>query len=105
MNDKTQRVTMATQSLSDAVSSSIDITPTWGEVGNIIRRLIRAGELSAFEHMEVEMARAFAACQALQAIQKDLPDDLREIACAVTAAEMAKQGFGPSSTKGKEAAQ
>ncbi|WP_407238134.1 hypothetical protein [Escherichia coli] len=39
---------------------TIDMTPTWGEVGNIIRRLIRSGELSAVEHMETEMARAFA---------------------------------------------
>lgn len=72
---------------------TIDMTPTWGEVGNIIRRLIRSGELSAVEHMETEMARAFAAAEALQAIQAKLPDDLREIAARVVDVELAKQGI------------
>ncbi|WP_421526565.1 hypothetical protein [Pseudomonas yamanorum] len=82
---------------------TIDLTPTWGEVGNIVRRLIRGGETKAIEKMDVDLARAFAAAQALQAIQKDLPDDLREKACAVINAEMTKQGHGPDThTKGKE---
>ncbi len=82
---------------------TIDLTPTWGEVGNIVRRLIQGGETKAIEKMDVDLARAFAAAQALQAIQKDLPDDLREKACAVINAEMMKQGHGPDThTKGKE---
>ncbi|EIE9938031.1 hypothetical protein GIW79_22840 [Pseudomonas sp. PA-7-1E] len=82
---------------------TIDLTPTWGEVGNIVRRLIQGGETKAIEKMDVDLARAFAAAQALQAIQKDLPDDLREKACAVINAEMTKQGHGPDThTKGKE---
>ena len=82
---------------------TIDLTPTWGEVGNILRRLIQGGETKAIEKMDVDLARAFAAAQALQAIQKDLPDDLREKACAVINAEMTKQGHGPDThTKGKE---
>lgn len=82
---------------------TIDLTPTWGEVGNIVRRLIQGGETKAIEKMDVDLARAFAAAQALQAIQKDLPDDLREKACAVINAEMTKQGYGPDThTKGKE---
>ncbi len=85
---------------------TIDLTPTWGEVGNILRRLIQGGEVAAIKHMDVDIARAFAAAQALQAIQKDLPADLNEIACSVIAAEMTKQGHGPaSSTKGKEVQQ
>ncbi|SON76129.1 conserved hypothetical protein [Xanthomonas citri pv. fuscans] len=85
---------------------TIDLTPTWGEVGNLIRRLIQGGETATVEQMDVDIARAFAAAQALQAIQKDLPDDLREIACAVVEAEMTKQGHGPHSrTKGKETQQ
>lgn len=82
---------------------TIDLTPTWGEVGNILRRLIQGGETKAIEKMDVDLARAFSAAQALQAIQKDLPDDLREKACAVINAEMTKQGHGPDThTKGKE---
>ena len=49
--------------------------------------------LSAVEHMETEMARAFAAAEALQAIQAKLPDDLREIAARVVDVELAKQGI------------
>ena len=83
--------------------TTIDLTPTWGEVGNIVRRLIQGGETKAIEQMDSELARAFAACQALQAIQKDLPDDLREKACAIIDAEMTKQGYNPNAkTKGKE---
>ncbi|EFH6694735.1 hypothetical protein GNY16_20305 [Escherichia coli] len=82
---------------------TIDLTPTWGEIGNIVRRLIKGGETKAIEKMDVDLARAFAAAQALQAIQNDLPDELREKACAVINAEMTKQGHGPDThTKGKE---
>lgn len=85
---------------------TIDLTPTWGEIGNIVRRLIQGGETKAIEKMDVELARAFAAAQALQSIQNELPDDLREKACAVIDAEMTKQGHGPNTrTKGKESQQ
>lgn len=85
---------------------TIDLTPTWGEIGNIVRRLIQGGETPALEKMGVDLARAFAATQALQAIQNELPDDLREKACAVIEAEMTKQGYGPNTgTKGKESQQ
>lgn len=82
---------------------TIDLTPTWGEVGNIIRRLIQGGQVAAIEQMDADIARAFAAAQALQAIQEELPDNLREIACSVVDAEMTKQGHGPATrTKEKE---
>lgn len=72
---------------------TIDLTPTWGEIGRIYVRLAESGETKAAGAMRSEVARAFAASQALLAIQSDLPDDLRERAARVVDEEMAKQGF------------
>ncbi|ERZ09678.1 hypothetical protein [Pseudomonas aeruginosa] len=72
---------------------TIDLTPTWGEIGLMYARLAESGELAAIREMRSEIARAFAAAQALQAIQSKLPDDLNETACKVVTEELAKQGF------------
>lgn len=77
---------------------TIDMTPTWGEIGNIYARLAASGETKALAGMRSEAARAFAAAQALQAIQSRLPADLLEDVCRVMDAEMTKQGF-PASQK------
>jgi len=81
---------------------TIDLTPTWGEIGNIVIRLMLTGETGALEHMRTEVARAFAAAEALQKIQAQLPDDLSELACKVMAAELAKQGVSPTPSTTKE---
>ncbi|HBN8448280.1 TPA: hypothetical protein ACPWIG_005189 [Pseudomonas aeruginosa] len=72
---------------------TIDLTPTWGEIGLMYARLAESGEVAAIREMRSEIARAFAAAQALQAIQSSLPDDLNEAACKVVTEELAKQGF------------
>ncbi|HBP5913472.1 TPA: hypothetical protein NI803_004623 [Pseudomonas aeruginosa] len=72
---------------------TIDLTPTWGEIGLMYARLAESGEVAAIREMRSEIARAFAAAQALQAIQSSLPDDLNETACKVVTEELAKQGF------------
>ncbi|MEN4967113.1 hypothetical protein ABE562_22305 [Brucella intermedia] len=72
---------------------TIDITPTWGEWANVYRRLAESGEANAIRELRPDFAHAFAAAQALQAIQSKLPDDLNEIACQIVAEEMKKQGF------------
>jgi len=72
---------------------TIDITPTWGEWANLYRRLAESGEANAIRELRQDFARAFAAAQALQTIQSQLPDDLNELACKVVADEMKKQGF------------
>lgn len=79
----------------DRKITTIDLTPTWGEIGNVYTRLAASNEQKALEGMKSEVARAFAAAEALQQIQQHLPDDLREIACKVMAAELAKQGVAP----------
>lgn len=72
---------------------TIDLTPTWGEIGNMYTRLAESKEVKAIQGMRSEVARAFAAAQALQTIQSQLPDELNELACKVVADEMKKQGF------------
>lgn len=73
-------------------------SPSWGEVGNVVIRLMLTGDKAALEHMTTDVARAFAAAEALRQIQGQLPDDLNELACSVTAVELAKQGIQPKAS-------
>lgn len=86
----------------DTKVGTIDLTPTWGEIGNIYTGLAASNEQAALGAMHSEAARAFAAAEALQQIQAQLPDDLREIACRVMAVELAKQGIASKTTADKE---
>jgi hypothetical protein len=83
-------------------TGTIDLTPTWGEIGNIYTRLAASNEQAALSQMHSEAARAFAAAEALQQIQAQLPDELREIACSVMAVELAKQGITGKQPTNKE---
>ena len=74
---------------------TIDLTPAWGEIGNLYVRLAESGEVKALAGMRREAAKAFAAAQALLAVQKDLPADLAERVRDVIRAEMTKQGYAP----------
>ncbi|EME4608261.1 TPA: hypothetical protein R4Z46_004510 [Escherichia coli] len=77
-----------------ARNETISLAMSWGEWANVLRRLMMSGETKALKEMDTEVARAFAAAEALQQIQHRLPDDLRELACKVVQSEMAKQGYG-----------
>lgn len=79
--------------LNPALVESGTFSPSWGEVGNVVIRLMLTGDTAALQHMTTDVARAFAAAEALRQIQGKLPDDLTELACSVTAAELAKQGI------------
>lgn len=72
---------------------TIDMTPTWGEIGNLFMRLALSNEVRAIEAMKSEVARAMASAQALIAIQKTLTDDQQAIVAKTIAAELAKQGY------------
>lgn len=72
---------------------TIDLTPTWGEIGIFYARLAESGELKALKAMRSEIARAMAAAQALTAIQDELPDHLQAKVAKVLSAELSKQGF------------
>src|SRR3546814_17252975 len=72
---------------------TIDLTPTWGEIGLLYVRLAESGETKALTEMRGEVARAFAASQALTAIMGDLPAELRDRTRLIIGEELAKQGF------------
>src|SRR3546814_13422380 len=72
---------------------TIDLTPTWGEIGLLYVRLAESGETKALTEMRGEVARAFAASQALTAIMGDLPAELRDRPRIIIGEELAKQGF------------
>jgi hypothetical protein len=72
---------------------TIDLTPTWGEWGNIFYRFAVSGERKPVESLHPDFAKAFSAAQAFSAIQNSLTAEQLEKADAVFRAEMAKQGF------------
>src|SRR3546814_15249991 len=72
---------------------TIDLTPTWGEIGLLYVRLAESGETKALTEMRGGVARAFAASQALTAIMGDLPAELRDRTRIIIGEELAKQGF------------
>jgi hypothetical protein len=76
---------------------TIDLTPTWGEWGNVFWRFAISGEREALKPLRHDMAKALAAAQAFKEIQHSLPDDLYAQVSATFHAEMAKQGFPQTS--------
>lgn len=72
---------------------SIDVTPTWGEVGNLFFRLVRAGKGDALEEIMPEVAKAFAIAEAFRAILDSLNGAQALRARDVMLREMEKQGF------------
>lgn len=76
------------------MTNTIDMTPTWGEIGNVYRRLVESRETKAAKAMAPEIAKALAAAQALTAIEHTLTADQAAQVRHVMVAELAKQGFG-----------
>ncbi|VWC52657.1 hypothetical protein BLA23254_08049 [Burkholderia lata] len=74
-------------------TETIDLTPTWGEVGNLYARLAESGETAAIRGMRSEAAKAFAAAQAFTAIQATLSEEQRAIASDVLTTELSKMGY------------
>ncbi len=70
----------------------VDLTPTWGEVGTVVRRLAMSGEYVALRKIWPEAAKAFAAAQALQEVLPLLTDDQKLLINKAMALEMGKQG-------------
>lgn len=70
----------------------IDLTPTWGEWGNIFYQMALSGKRSSLEALHPDMAKAFAAAAAFVAIKDSLTDEQRIQANSVLEAEMRKQG-------------
>ncbi len=70
-----------------------DLTPTWGEWGNIFWRFAECGETKALQQLRKDFARAMAACQAFKVIEGALVEDQRAMANAVFEEELVKQGI------------
>ncbi len=72
---------------------TIDLTPTWGEIGKLVCTLAKSSEQAALEAIWPEAARAFALAAGLKAIYDELPWELKAKANAVVGIEMNKQGY------------
>lgn len=72
---------------------TIDMTPTWGEVGLLFYRLAVSKEVKALQAAKSEFARAFAAAQALQDIRKTLTNEQAAIVSKTITTELAKFGY------------
>jgi hypothetical protein len=72
---------------------TIDLTPTWSEVGHIFFRLAVSNERRALEAGKSEFVRGFAMATALNEVLPELTDEQRERVHACIAREMKKHGF------------
>ena len=70
----------------------IDLTHTWGEWGNIYRRLAESGETKAVRELRSEFVKAMAAAAALNAIRSSFSDEQAQIVSKTLVAELGKQG-------------
>jgi hypothetical protein len=79
---------------------TIDMTPTWGEVGLFVRRLVFSNEEKALQHIWPEVARAFASAQALNAVLSNLSQEQQDVVSRIMDEELRKQGFEPTKKGG-----
>lgn len=76
--------------------NTIDLTPSWGEVGKLYFRLVESGETAAARAMRPDIAKALAAAEALRAVM----DTLSEAQMTIVTRTMNDELFGESSRKG-----
>ena len=69
---------------------TIDMTPTWGEIGLLFWRLALSGEQAAIREMRGEFAKAFAGMEVLSKIMSTLTPEQRAVFDAVWKVEQAK---------------
>jgi|GEM_PF-2631617 len=74
------------------MKTSINMEPTWGEVGNLLFAFALSGEKNAVQSMRPIVAKAFAGAEALKALVPQLTDEQRILVKKVMADEMAAQG-------------
>ncbi|GJH39049.1 hypothetical protein CBA19CS91_39850 [Paraburkholderia hospita] len=79
--------------MANETTMTIDMTPTWGQIGAMYVRLAESKEVKAIRALRPEVARAFAAAQALQAINDTLTEEQRAIAAKTLTEELTKQGY------------
>lgn len=72
---------------------TVDISPTWGDVGNVFMRFAMSKEVKALHEMRGEVAKAFASAEALTALQGTLTSEQRSIFETTYRASAMRQGF------------
>lgn len=72
-----------------APATVVDITPTWGEWGNMYQSIVGV----TVQPLRKDFSRAMAACEALKAINRSLTPAQRVVVDATINAELLKQGF------------
>lgn len=78
----------------DAQVGTVELTPTWGEIGVIVRRLAFDGkQQTAVKEIWPEAARAFAAAEALQQLMPLMSDDQKSVVANTLVQELGKQGY------------
>lgn len=73
--------------------NTIDITPTWGEIGRLMSLLIRGKEWRALDAARPEIARAFAMAEAIKELRPSLTEAQLQTLARTVAAELTKQGY------------
>lgn len=75
-------------------NDTIDLTPTWGEIGTLVMRLAMSGETKALAAMKNDVAKAFASAQALRTLHESglVTPQMNAVITGVLATEMHKQG-------------
>ncbi|PKO29486.1 MAG: hypothetical protein CVU36_12625 [Betaproteobacteria bacterium HGW-Betaproteobacteria-9] len=78
----------------DVQVGTVELTPTWGEISVIVRRLAFDGKQQiAVKKIWPEAARAFAAAEALQRLMSLLSDDQKSVVANILVQELGKQGY------------
>ena len=72
---------------------TVDMSQTWGEFGAVTIRLMVSGEKNALAVLKPDVARAFAAAQALDALTQSLTDAQKDVVSKTMVAELAKMGY------------
>lgn len=84
---------METASEQQSNVMTVDLTPTWGEIGNVYARMAESGERAVVRELRGELARAFAFAEAFKTVHAALPVELRQLADKAVNDELRKQGF------------
>lgn len=72
---------------------TIDMTPTWGEIGSSLWHFATSNQMFALNHLRSEHARAFAMAEAFAKLLPDLTDEQKDKASRILCEELKKQGF------------
>ena len=73
---------------------TINLTPTWGEWGNIYRNIAESSDQGkVLKQLAPDLARALASCQALNAIRGTLTPEQEATVARVLTEELTKQGY------------